>query len=78
MDMCTATLHCLYLPVVAGAVGDAQQTAFVPGFTAVELLSWMLTAHRVDKGLVFRTANIPKKKKKNPPRTLHRSCGRRS
>lgn len=64
MDMCTATLHCLYLPLVAVAVGDIQQTAFVReqglGFTAMELLSWMLTAHRVDKRLLFRTANIHK------------------
>jgi len=77
MDMCPAPLHHLCLPLIAVAVGDIQQTAFVCGqglgFRAMELLSWMLTAHRVDKGLLFRTANIHKKKKKPFP-TLRR-CG---
>lgn len=66
MDMGTATCHCLYLPLVAVSVGDTEQTAFVHEhrlvFTAMELLSPMPTAHKMDKGLLCRTANIHKKK----------------
>lgn len=81
MDMCTATCHCLYFPLVDVAVDDIEQTAFVHehrlGFPARELLSWMLTAQKVNKGLLFGTANIHKQEKKYP-HTLTRSCSHRS